>query len=217
MKKDKVSLKEQIYTKILFKIVHGEYPHNQFLTESNLVEEFGVSRILLREALIELKKDNILKSIPRAGYQIVQIAGNEIRDAIRTRAILEAGAARCALPMIGPDKLKQLEQLVSEADNARNDSRPLIHEWWERNIQFHNIIANATRNALLVDMIDKTTSILWRAAVQYFVIREPDVYLGFHPGSHKHIVDAIRKKDEENLVNLIKKDVTSMSTLFRVD
>ena len=83
MNKSKGTLQQQIYTKILYKIVNGEYPYDQFLTESALVNEFGVSRILVREALIELRKDNILKSIPRAGYQIVQISGSEIRDAIR--------------------------------------------------------------------------------------------------------------------------------------
>ncbi|MCF7953438.1 MAG: GntR family transcriptional regulator [Spirochaetales bacterium] len=211
------SLKEQIYTKILYKIVNGKYPHDQFLTEAKLTEEFNVSRILVRETLIELQKDNILKSIPRAGYQIVQISGKEIRDAIRTRSILEIGAARYAINLISDQDIAKLNKLISHAEEARQSREATLKEWWDTNVEFHNVIARASGNALLVEMIDKTISILWRAAVQYFLVREPSTFHGFHPESHKLILEAIQEKDEDKLISLLKEDVTSMSSLFRVD
>ena len=66
-------LKEQIYDDIFERILKGSLPPNELIKENTLVEYYGVSRAPVREALLMLCTEGVLKSIPRAGYQIVQI------------------------------------------------------------------------------------------------------------------------------------------------
>lgn len=216
MSKDTAGQKAQIYEQILHKVVNNGYPRDEFLTESALAQEFGVSRILIREILIELRKDRILKSVPRAGYQIVQLTAKEIEDAIATRAVIETGAARVACARISDEEiayLKELEQRAAEARAAREHS---LRDWWQTNTDFHRTIVEAAGNNLLMEMAEQTTSILWRGIVQYFIDRDPSAYHGFQPGTHRNILEAIETRDEETLVAAIEKDVTGLATVFRV-
>ena len=98
MKKKYVSHKKQLYNKILEKIIRLGFPQDIFLTEGALAEELSASRVSIRETLITLCNEQILRNIPRIGYQIVQLTTHDINDAIRTRGILETGAAREYLP-----------------------------------------------------------------------------------------------------------------------
>ena len=210
------TLKEQIYSRVLHKVVNNEYPRDQFLTEASLVQEFGVSRILVREVLIELRKDKILKSVPRAGYQILQLTAKEIEDAIGTRAVIETGAARIACSRIdaaGIERLKELEIQAAEARIARQDS---LKDWWHTNTEFHRTIVNAAGNKLLSEMADQTFSILWRGIVQYFIDRDPSAYHGFQPGTHARIIETLQDRDVDALVEVVEQDVTGLATVFRV-
>ncbi len=210
------TLKEQIYSKVLHKVVNNEYPRDQFLTEASLVQEFGVSRILVREVLIELRKDKILKSVPRAGYQILQLTTKEIEDAIGTRAVIETGAARIACERIDSTAIDRLKELEVQAANAREARQRSLRDWWQTNTEFHRTIVNAAGNKLLAEMADQTLSILWRGIVQYFVDRDPSSYHGFYPGTHARIITALEARDTTELVAAIEYDVTALSTVFRV-
>lgn len=210
------TLKEQIYNRILHKVVNNEYPRDQFLTESSLVQEFGVSRILVREVLIELRKDKILKSVPRAGYQILQLTTKEIEDAIITRAVIETGAARIACERIDPAGIERLKQLEIQAEKARIARQDSLKDWWHTNTEFHRTIVNAAGNKLLSEMADQTLSILWRGIVQYFIDRDPAAYHGFQPGTHARIIETLEGRDVKALVGVVEQDVTGLATVFQV-
>ncbi len=216
MSKDATGQKTQIYERILHKVVNNEYPRDEFLTESALVNEFGVSRILIREILIELRKDRILKSVPRAGYQIVQLTTKEIEDAISTRAVIETGAGRLACDRLTDEEINYLKELEARATEARQAREHSLRDWWQTNTDFHRTIVEAAGNNLLTEMAEQTTSILWRGIVQYFIDRDPSAYHGFQPGTHRRIIEAIEAGHREKLVAAIEEDVTGLATVFRV-
>ncbi|MCK5673153.1 MAG: GntR family transcriptional regulator, partial [Spirochaetales bacterium] len=83
------SLKAVIYDKILNRIVSNEFATDDLLVESQLVKMFDVSRAPVREALIELCSANIIRNIPRAGYQIIRISEKDLRDGLQFRLMLE--------------------------------------------------------------------------------------------------------------------------------
>ena len=63
----KMTLKEQVYNQIFDDIAQGKYQANDILTESKLMEKYQVSKSPVREALIELCKDEVIHSLPRLG------------------------------------------------------------------------------------------------------------------------------------------------------
>ena len=211
-----ISLKKQLYNKIFDKIIKNRYPRNRFLTEASLAGEFGASKAIIREALIELCKDGILQNIPRAGYQIIQLSVKEISDAIHTRIILEVSGAKEALHKITESDIEYLEHLIQLETTAIEMKTASLEEWWKTNMEFHLKIAQCSANLLLTEMIEKTFGLLWRATAQYFYDQEPISYLDYYSGSHEAILEAIKNKNEESVVDLLTKDILSLRKVYQV-
>ena len=90
-KRNEGNLKEQIYAKIFEDIIRGEYGPEDVLREKALVEKFHVSKSPVREALIELCKEGVLRSIPRYGYEVLRISDRDVEEIRGYRLILECG------------------------------------------------------------------------------------------------------------------------------
>ena len=59
--------KKQVTTRALIKLVSELKPHEKIPSERELSEDFGVSRMTLREAISDLQDDGLLYSIPGSG------------------------------------------------------------------------------------------------------------------------------------------------------
>ena len=87
--KNGISLKDQVYQKIIEMICNGQLPPDTIFTESQMIELFKVSKSPVREALIQLCHEEVLKSIPRCGYQVVSVSIKSIRDLTVLRLYLD--------------------------------------------------------------------------------------------------------------------------------
>ena len=94
------SIKELVYEGILNDIILGVYPANSILNERTLVEKYGGSKTSVREALVQLCSEGILKNIPRFGYQLPVITPSELSAIIEYRIILETGALKKTMKII---------------------------------------------------------------------------------------------------------------------
>lgn len=216
MTKKHVSHKELLYQRILEKIIRLGFPQEIFLTEGALAEELNASRVSIRETLITLCNHQILKNIPRIGYQIVQLTTHDISDAIRTRGILEIGAARDYLPRVTDTQIEALLARVEPSFKVAAAKDSTVEEWWEGNILFHISIASLAGNELLAEMLKKTLDILWRANIQFFWNKEPDKYLKFNRGSHEAILETIETRNLKNLIKNLAQDIESLKANFQV-
>ena len=86
------SIKETIYASVLKDILDGAYPQDAVINEKTLMEEFGVSKAPVREALVQLCSEGFIKNIPRFGYQLVSITPSEIVEMVEYRKVIELGA-----------------------------------------------------------------------------------------------------------------------------
>ena len=196
--------------------MRNEFPMDRFLTESYLVEYFKASRAPVREALVKLCNENILRALPRTGYQIIQLHMKDINDAIKTRVILETGGVKDILQNITPDDIQQLEGFISQGEQAKLHKNGSLEDWWRNNTDFHIQLSSCGRNTLLTDMVRKTTAILWRATAQFFWNREPTSYWTYHSGGHVAILQAIKESNEKKLIEMITEDVVSLKSIFEI-
>ena len=92
MKKQQESLKNMVYQAILNGIFTDEYKPNQIINEQELVQKFGCSKTPIREALVTLCNEGILRSFPRFGYQVVSVSREEAQNILDFRLVLEGGS-----------------------------------------------------------------------------------------------------------------------------
>ena len=138
---------EQLREMIEERIATGVYPPGAKLDETELAEDFGVSRTPIREALIQLASAGIVEMKPRRGASVAEIGPQQLCEMFEVMAELEAMCARLAARRItGPEQAALLAaHQACEAARAGNDP----DDYYRRNETFHNLIYSASHNDFL--------------------------------------------------------------------
>ena len=165
------TLKSQIYEQILTKIIDNEFPMDSLLVESQFTKMFNVSRAPVREALIELCREDILKNIPRAGYQIVRISEKQMRDAFQLRVILELEGCKLAFERMTDDNINELTEIAAASDRIRAEgtSADSLDLKMQLNDQFHLRLNELSGNSLLHKTLMETFNLIRRGLAQVMI------------------------------------------------
>ena len=69
-----------VYERLRERIVRMEIEPGSYLDELRLVDEFGVSRTPIREAIIRLASENLVVMLPNRGAQVAPLDMEELRE-----------------------------------------------------------------------------------------------------------------------------------------
>lgn len=164
---ERIRLSDTIYRRLLNEIVGPDYRVGDRLpTEHTLAKHFAVSRPVVREALRRLQADGIVLSRQGSGtyvqrkpsQRVVDLTGNEpgLREVLQgfeLRLSLEALSARLAARNRND---AQLDAIRAAAAALRNAFASDVSRDAEKDADyaFHRAIAEASGNAMLVDVLD---------------------------------------------------------------
>lgn len=101
----KESLTDKIHDQILEMIVKNPSEGDQVLNEKRLMELFGVSKAPVREALIKLCSEGVLRSVPRFGYIVNHMSEKDSRDVMESRVFLETKMLEMSFPGLVQENL----------------------------------------------------------------------------------------------------------------
>ncbi|MEG1971576.1 MAG: GntR family transcriptional regulator, partial [Oscillospiraceae bacterium] len=127
------NLKESIYNAILEGIFNCEYKANQILNEKELTIRYNCSKSPVREALVTLCNENVLRNIPRYGYEVVRLTAEDVEDMLHFRFLLEGGMLKSNFLSFNAFQLEKLRALDESCCNEEND----VWRHWESNVDFH--------------------------------------------------------------------------------
>ncbi|WP_442793641.1 FadR/GntR family transcriptional regulator [Paraburkholderia sp. ZP32-5] len=148
-------------------ILRGDYPPESILPrEAELMETFGVSRTVLREALRTLTSKGLIESRPRVGTRVRAKSAWNLLDANlldwysrvaepvafalklqEMREMIEPYAAGLAAASHTGDTLRALAAAHAAMAAARN-----VDEWVRADLQFHLSVLSACSNELLIPL-----------------------------------------------------------------
>ncbi len=103
------SSSEQIYDYIVRQIEIGHLEPGVRLSEAELMETFNVSRTPIREALIRLSSDGIIKNDNRKGFFVKGFSRQDVLENYFIIACLDAYAASLALGRLTEEDMNKLE------------------------------------------------------------------------------------------------------------
>lgn len=206
----KKSLKEKVYEKVASDIISGIYAPNSIITENELMKKFGCSKAPIREALIELCKDNYLKSIPRMGYVVSSCSLKEIIDILDFRVDLEISNLKRAFPTIQDDQLIELKRKFYKTDN--NDlADKSISENWLYNQNFHLSVCALSGNTFAFNVLNNLLMQNSRFFSQYYSYarQQNSESKGRY---HNQIIDSLMQRDLEKTCEILALDINSVKT-----
>lgn len=105
------SLREQIYEKLRERIHAGQLTFDDRLVDVDIANEFGVSRMPVREALMQLVHDGMLESTSR-GFVLRRYSDQEIQEIFEIRRLLEPAAASIAAKKMTDAALETMDRAI---------------------------------------------------------------------------------------------------------
>ncbi len=141
-----ISLADQVFDEIERKILSGYYKRGEFLTESRLSDELGVSRTPIREAFFRLNQEHLLEISPK-GALVLGTTLRDIRDIYEIRLRIEGLASRLAAENITDEGVAELRKVLElqEFFTIKGDSDGIK----DMDDQFHRTIYGLCSSPIL--------------------------------------------------------------------
>ena len=108
----------ELVDKLRARILSLEIPEGAPLRQDWLAAEFGVSRIPVREALLQLEGEGLVTQTAHKGYAVSVLSPGEVAEAFDLRALLEVDLLRRALPLMTEQDLEAARGVVDTFDAA---------------------------------------------------------------------------------------------------
>ena len=144
------SLADQVFEKLENDIIQGIYPKGEILTELKLVEQLGVSRTPIREALRRLEQERLIEDAGK-GSRVLGITEADLFDIMTIRERVEGVAAYYATLNMTPEGLKEMTHLVDlqEFYFEKRDAERLR----QVDDQFHDLICILSKRTVITDTL----------------------------------------------------------------
>ena len=144
------SLADQVFDKLENDIIQGVYQRGELLTELKLVEQLGVSRTPIREALRRLEQERLIEDTGK-GSRVLGITEEDLQDIMNIRERIEGLAAYYAALNLTPEGLKELTHIVDlqEFYFSKQDKEHLR----QVDDQFHDMICTLSKRSVIADTL----------------------------------------------------------------
>jgi DNA-binding GntR family transcriptional regulator len=192
---------EKAYLAIKDKIVRTELIPGEVINEADLMEDLHYGRTPIREALKRLQVEDLVVVKPRRGIFVSELAITDLSQIFEVRVELEALAARLASQRISPERLKKLEELAEEYQNAPPSQKDQLISL---DGKFHGVIREATHNRFLISNLEHYYNLslrIWYLALPQAAAEDIDV------GAHLEIYQAIADGDPDRAASRVAEHI----------
>lgn len=204
------SMAERAYAHIRCHIIEGEYAPGTLLPEARLAAATGTSRTPVREALLRLQAEGYVERKGGRGYSVASFTIKGLKDTVEVRRIVESAAAALAAERATPAQRRRLPQLATFKYTV-GDSLS-YQEAQEMNARFHCLVAEASQNALLVDLVNHCLGQMSRFLA--LGAHLPDKFWRRADEDHHALADAIAGVDPDEASRLMAEHLEHSNKLL---
>jgi len=144
-------LREVVCETLRDAIRNGVLKPGERLMEIQLADELGVSRTPVREAIRKLELEGYVIMMPRRGTYVANLSIRDVNEVFEIRMSLESLASGLAAERITDEELESLQRLLVQIGEymERGDMEKIV----ETDMEFHDLLYQASRNTRLVGII----------------------------------------------------------------
>ncbi len=191
-----------IYTRMRYLILAGEWKPGDRLVERRIARSFGVSRTPVRQALAMLEAEGLIRIAPNRGATVRSYRPEELDDLYRLRAVLEGYAAGRAAMLITSEALSRLNESCHRFEKLR--SKDDVVKLVEENLFFHDTILEAAESESLSRTLRNLVELplLYKA---YFWYSPEQKLISEH--YHRQLLRAFEARDAARAERLMKEHI----------
>jgi DNA-binding GntR family transcriptional regulator len=203
---DLLLVKDNLAAYFREEIISGRLAPGEKIVEMKWAKDLKISQTSVREALNILLAEGFIQKGAGRTAQVTQLSDEDVCHSYELRAVLEGYAARI-IAQKKPD-LAELVQTLADMRSAVECNN--IRAFYERDLQFHILLAEKTGNRMLVQAIKRIILPLFA----FVVIRVQGARTEARQWTqsldqHRRIIDALQTNDPVFAERLISQTVTS--------
>lgn len=194
--KRKESLKEVIYKDLKKKIVFCELLPGMPIQEDEIAREYNVSRTPVREALLQLSRENYITIEARKSTKVSKISFREMNEVIETRLIIEPYIVKSQSKMLDEDTVRKLEEIKKSFREISLDDVVSLRNFLSIDYEFHYLLVCLSENRLLIEFCQ---DVLQRSVRQWYLMCvSMEGRLSKAKDEHEKIIDLLIRGDFVN-------------------
>ncbi len=191
------SAAQRSYEHVKTGILAGSYPSGDLITEGLVSEQVGVSRTPVREALLRLEAEGLVRLYPKKGALVVPVSAKEARDVLEARALVEGYAA----PRAWADRTALAENLAPLVEVMREHrDRGDMVAFNQADRTFHERIVAAAGNDVLARLYRSLRE--RQLCISSEVMRVSRERMDHALADHQRLVDLLRDGDKDEFLAL---------------
>jgi DNA-binding GntR family transcriptional regulator len=135
------------------KIFDGQLKDGEPLRQDLLAAEFGISRTPVREALVQLEAEGLVKIEPHKGAVVAGASIANIEETFELRELLETKLLALSAPRLTPEDFAQIDEILKEySAELRNQN---VMRWGELNTSLHSRLYSRAARPQIQAIVDK--------------------------------------------------------------
>jgi len=154
----RTQLPEEVAAYVRDLITSGQARPGEFLRIEPIADVLGISQTPVREGLLSLRSEGLVRLLPRRGFVVAPIAPEDIADLYWAQAVFAGELAARAAEKITDDEISQLDA------NVKQYARAVDAGDWEMlpeiGMDFHREVYRAAHSPRLVLILDSVTASL---------------------------------------------------------
>ena len=187
-------------------ILDGQLAPGDQLRIDELAEKMSISRTPIREALLRLESEGLVRANSRVGFFVAEIKSEDCQELFELRELTEGLAAEKAAAFLTERDLAKIddEQEKAIAAFARND----LMKFNEHEIALHDSIIEHSHNRWLLRMIEGLKDLTYREWLYALRSRE-NVELSI--SEHEKLIAALHNRDVAAAGNLMRQHLRNVN------
>ncbi|MFI5592960.1 FadR/GntR family transcriptional regulator [Amycolatopsis sp. NPDC051758] len=200
----RAGLVDQVIEQLRTAVTRGEWPIGERIpTEAELVDQLGVGRNTVREAVRALAHTGILevrqgdgtyvRATSEVSGAIRRLCGSELREVLQVRRTLEVEGARLAALSRTEEEVAELRALLARREVELNEGR--WEDFARTDAEFHYAVVRSGHNQLLTELYRGLTEVITASVAATSSItpgadHEPEI-------GHEGLADAIAERNPD--------------------
>lgn len=197
-------LRDVVFNTLREAILRGDLVPGERLMELQLASKLGVSRTPIREAIRMLEQEGLAITIPRKGAIVAGMTEKDMQDVLEIREALEELSVQVACDKITDEQIAMLRETMENFKESLESGN--IKRMAEADVEFHNVIYQATDNPKLINMLSNLQEQMYRYRVEY--LKNPDNHDQLLQ-EHEAIYKGILEKDKYGVTQMIRRHISN--------
>lgn len=178
-------------------ILRGDYPPGTRIRQEDLAEEFGASRLPVREALRMLELDGLVTLVANTGAWVSHLSLAECEELYQIRERIEPLLLRYSLPNLDEATLTRLASLADQMQSGSS-----VEQFLHLDREFHLLAYEGATTTVLGETVQR----LWNSTQHYrrafTTLIGPDGNRAVHY-EHQLLVGALVRGDIEDAARVL--------------